>query len=181
MSSYRPVMDSWFLARPKVKYYGAYPSGFLERARWMVGSRYESCLHVCGGHAKDYPNWMGLCFCDYTLDLDPACAPDFLQPAMAPLPDPPKDNGAAWSAILCDPPYTDADADHYVPGRAVLPGATELLRHALKHVRLGGRVGMLHYLLPRPPAEGVKFLASAAVYTGYGNRPRTFSLFERTR
>lgn len=32
MSSYRPICDLWILARPKVKYYGAYPNGFLERA-----------------------------------------------------------------------------------------------------------------------------------------------------
>lgn len=35
--SYRPITDFWILARPKVKYYGAYPSGFLERARALVG------------------------------------------------------------------------------------------------------------------------------------------------
>ena len=30
--SYRPITDVWILGRPKVRYYGAYPSGFLERA-----------------------------------------------------------------------------------------------------------------------------------------------------
>jgi hypothetical protein len=35
--SYRPITDVWILARPKVKYYGAYPNGFLERARCSGG------------------------------------------------------------------------------------------------------------------------------------------------
>ena len=38
---YRPITDTWFLARAKlkggVKYYGAYLGGFPERARALLG------------------------------------------------------------------------------------------------------------------------------------------------
>lgn len=54
--SYRPITDVWILARPKVKYYGAYPNGFLERARALLGvSPFDPVLHVCGGSAREYP------------------------------------------------------------------------------------------------------------------------------
>lgn len=177
--SYRPITDVWFLARPKVKYYGAYPNGFLERAKALLGVRNrEAMLHVCGGHAKSYPNKRIVGVQDYTLDLDPATKPDFLQDARDPLPeyticDP-------WPAILIDPPYTEVDAAHYVPGTTKFPLANQLLKNGLQAVRVGGRVGMLHYILPQPPKLNTKFIACIGVVVGYNNRMRCYSVFERT-
>lgn len=181
--SYRPICDRWLLARPKVPYYGAYPAGFLERARvFLPVLRTESVLHVCGGRAKDYPNWMKLCPYDQTLDLRAEVKPDYLQNAMEPLPSSPFVGGTVgWRGILCDPPYTDEDADKYQPnGRIVRPPVTALLRHCLQYVEVGGRVGMLHYMMPRPPKVGVKLIASIPVVVGYENRERCYSVFERT-
>ena len=180
--NYRPICDVWILARPKVKYYGAYPNGFLERARALLGvQRDDEVLHVCGGQARLYPSWKRVCPHDYTLDLDPALAPDFEQDALAPLPSKPDGvfDNQKWAAILCDPPYTEVDAQRYAP--KTLPAANALLKNALQSVRAdGGRVGMLHYVLPQPPREGVKFVACVGVIAGYNNRMRVFSVFERT-
>lgn len=96
-----------------------------------------------------------------------------MQAATDPLPDGP------WPAILCDPPYTEADAAHYAPGAGTFPSANGILRNALRSVRAGGRVGMLHYILPQPPREGVRFVACVGVVCGYNNRMRVFSVFER--
>jgi hypothetical protein len=49
----------------------------------------------------------------------------------------------------------------------------------LAAVRCGGRVGLLHYVLPQPPSIGVKFVACVGVITGYNNRMRVFSVFEK--
>ena len=84
-----------------------------------------------------------------------------------------------WPAILCDPPYTVADAEHYAVDAAKMPTANGLLKNALAAVRVGGRVGMLHYVLPQPPREGVKFIACVGVIVGFNNRMRVFSVFER--
>lgn len=72
MSNYRPITDLWFLGRPKVKYWGAYPNGFLERARALLGvTPHDAVLHVCGGKARDYPaKPRGFGPNDETLDLD---------------------------------------------------------------------------------------------------------------
>jgi len=50
----------WILTRAKlkggVKYYGAYPGGFPERARALLGAIIdEPVLHVCGGVVRHYP------------------------------------------------------------------------------------------------------------------------------
>lgn len=171
--SYRPITDVWMLARPKVPYYGAYPNGFLERARVMLGRKRDRVLHVCGGHAKSYPTWAKVCPNDWTLDMDPATEPDYLRDAREPL-------LGTWDGILIDPPYTEADATHYQPGAAAFPSANLLLRNALAATETGGRVGMLHYVLPQPPREGVKFVACVGVIAGYNNRMRVYSVFEKT-
>ncbi len=174
--SYRPITDVWILARPKVKYYGAYPNGFLERARALLGvTPFDAVLHVCGGRAREYPaKPRGFGPNDKTLDGDMALSPDFLQDATAPLP------GHSWPALIADPPYTMDDADHYAVGRERFPSANTILRNMLAVVRPGGRVGMLHYVLPQPPREGVKFVACVGVIVGYNNRMRVFSVFERS-
>lgn len=191
--SYRPITDVWILARPKVKYYGAYPNGFLERARALLGvTPFDPVLHVCGGCARLYPaKPRGFGPNDRTLDLDAALAPDYVQAATDPLPwlvpaGPPSPNlrivgdpAEPWPALIADPPYTEADADHYAPGRALFPNANRIMRNMLDVVRPGGRVGMLHYVLPQPPREGVRFVACVGVIAGYNNRMRVFSVFER--
>ncbi len=205
--SYRPVCDTWILARSKVKYYGAFPSGFLHRARHLLGVHInDPVLFVCGGKVRDYP-YRGFGPKDKTLDLDPACVPDFLQDAREPFPrnicdDPtcltcqlgmeyettpngalkkldmagPK--GALWHGVLIDRPYTEADADHYTPGRAALPTANELVKNALAVLDIGSRVGILDYVWPQPPKNAIE-QAVITVVTGRNNRSRLFTVFER--
>ncbi len=195
--SYRPITDVWILARPKVRYYGSYPNGFLERARALLGvTPYDPVLHVCGGKARDYPaKPRGFGPGDRTLDLDDKLYPDYLQSADEPLPlYECKDatclqctdgdwhtgvKGHRWPAMIADPPYTPEDAAHYAPGADEFPKANLILKNMLAVVRPGGRVGMLHYVLPQPPKVGVRFVACVGVIAGYNNRMRCFSVFER--
>lgn len=178
--SYRPITDLWILARPKVKYYGAYPNGFLERARALLGvGMCDRVLHACGGHAKHYPTWYKIARADMTLDLDAETQPDYLGDVRAVFPQAPGIASGLWAAILCDPPYTETDAQHYRVEADKMPTANGLLKNALAAVRVGGRVGMLHYLLPQPPRDGVKFIACVGVIVGYNNRMRCYSVFER--
>lgn len=207
--NFRPITDVWLLARPKVRYYGAYPSGFLERARALLGVSIEDpVLHVCGGRVRDYP-FRGFGPNDRTVDLDPALAPDFLLDVRelgVGWPEQPKtkfpylsrscaqsveearpvirDGGEVpahcyWPAALVDRPYSKEDAEHYVPGPSALPEAADLLRRALSVVRPGGRVGFLDFIAPRPPKKGVRLVALVAVLAGYGNRARVFSVYEK--
>ena len=183
MPNYRPVTDIWLLARPKVKFYGAYPSGFLSRARELLGVCPEGLvLHVCSGKVKDYP-FKGFGVNDKTLDVDAELNPDYVVDIVKePMPLPSPDLGfmdppiRMWDAILVDPPYTLEDAKEY--GDCPLPGATTLLKKCLGAVKPGHRVGMLHYIFPRPPKD-TRLVACVGVLTGFGNRIRCFSVFER--
>lgn len=190
--NYRPITDVWILARSKVKYHGAFPAGFLHRARALLGIHLDDpVLHVCAGQIREYP-YAGLGPNDRTLDLDGFCDPDYYRDAREPLPrptDPPQTSSpdgprppltsSVWAAVLIDRPYTPDDADAYEPGADALPNLDELLKHALDVVAPGSRVGVLDYLWPRPPSYG-KEVAVVAVGTGRSGRARWYVVFERT-
>lgn len=188
--NYRPICDMWILARPKVKYYGAYPNGFLHRARALLGvGPGDPVLHVCAGKVRDYPG-RGFGRVDCTVDLmEQPDTPGHLEwdvrgelptPADFPLVAGRVLGDKPWCAVLADPPYTLEDAARYGTGATTWPTANALLKRCLEAVRPGGHVGMLHYVLPQPPREGVKFVACVGVIVGYNNRMRCFSVFERT-
>ena len=195
--SVRPITDLWICARPKVKRYGSYPSGFLSRARALLGVQITSpVLHLPGGAIRDYP-FYGLGPADKTVDLDESVKPDFrfdvrkigvnkgdIYPypsgAMAGV-------GATglvlapyeyWSAVLIDLPYTEVDAEEYAPGADAFPEIGAILKRALSLVPPGGRVGVLDYVVPRPPKDAL-FVALVGVSTGFGQRMRAYSVFER--
>jgi hypothetical protein len=179
----------WILARAKLTrgatYYGAYPGGFLERARALVGATRESfVLHVCGGKVKNYPYRRGRGNNDYTLDIDPLTRPDYVQDAREPFPECPlwrQDNKAGcWDAILIDPPYTSGDAEKYRAGADVLPSANCLVRNAIAAVAVGHRIGILHYIWPACPPNAIE-VACVGVLCGRNNRIRLFTVFERTK
>ena len=204
---YRPICDTWILARPRVPYYGAYPNGFLERARVLLGAAVdEPVLHVCGGMARSYPGRRGFGPNDRTLDRDLLLFPDYGYGAERVPTRGPHDwdedaipncrvcgttkleavnrdawecvTDANWRAILADPPYTSADAEHYKPGPRLLPHPNAVVKAMYDAVKPGRRVAMLHYVLPQPP-KGAIFVACVGVVVGFNNRMRCFSVFEK--
>lgn len=176
--SYRPITDVWILARPMVKYYGAYPSGFLTRARDLLSVTInDPLLHVCSGAVTQY-KLGGLGRHDKTLDIDPTLRPDYVQDCRSAWPLGAKNEG--WRAILADPPYTEADAEHYVSGSGTFPQAGELVKLAYEALQPGGKFGLLHYLWPKPP-DGMRSVAAIPVLVGFNNRVRIFSVYEKRR
>jgi len=184
----------WFLARAKlkggVKYYGAYLGGFPERARALLGCKInEPVLHVCGGMAKLYPYRRAFGPNDKTLDLDPQCNPDFLQdaklafpwanyPLICPAQSMPLAN-KPWAGILMDPPYSEEDAGKYTVGKEAYPAPSLLVKNAFDVLPVGGRVGIIHYILPKAPTNSV-FVACVGICCGFNNRIRCYSVYEKT-
>lgn len=179
MSNYRPISDRWFLTRAKLKdgrkYYGAYPGGFPERARILLGAwPSEPVLHVCGGMARYYPYEDGFGPYDKTLDLDRETAPDFLMDARkGPYP-------TGFRAMLADPPYSEADATKYRPGRDAFPTANRIVDLMLAAMPIGGRVGILHHGTPGMRSDA-KFICSVGIVVGGNNRERAFSVFQKRK
>lgn len=175
----RPVIDTWCLARPKLrdgmKYYGAYPSGFLERARYVLGAPFpDPILHVCGGAARFYKWKKGFGPEDRTMDLDPETQPDFHQDAREPW----KVPAGYFQAILIDPPYSPEDAENYRVGRKALPCPKELLVRASEIMEPGGRVGILLYGTP-VSVPGLEVKAYYPIIMGQGNKLRCFTVLEK--
>jgi len=167
----------WFLARAKLKgkrkYYGAYLGGFPERARALLGVTIDDPVcHVCGGMAKHYPYKGGFGENDFTLDIDPKVKPDLLHDMREPFPW----SGMECKAILCDPPYSVDDAENY--NIAAYPKPNKILEHCFDVMKVGQRVGIIHYILPRAPKPS-KFVAAVGVVCGFNNRIRIYSVFEK--
>lgn len=174
--SYRPITDVWILARAKLKgganWYGAYLGGFPERARMLLGvTLNQPVLHVCGGMARHYPYAGGFGPADRTIDLDPDCKPDYLQDVREPLPQ-------GFAAMLLDPPYSEADAAHYIPGAQAYPSPGKLIQNAIDALEVGQRAGIIHYMVPRRPPNS-KMVACVGVVSGNNNRIRAYSVFEK--
>ena len=171
--NYRPLTDVWILARPKVAYYGAYPAGFLHRARALLGvTLNDSVLHVCSGRVRDYP-YRGMGPNDCTLDIDEQLQPDIVHDVRTPLP-----HRGLWKAVLTDPPYTADDAAHYAGGAEVFPSASLVLQRCCDVVAKGGRVGILHYEWPSPPKDWNE-VAVVAVGCGRRQRARWYTVWEQ--
>jgi hypothetical protein len=176
VTNYRPICDTWVLARCKYKgggkRFGGYLGGFPERARALLGVTInDPVLHVCGGLARLYPYRGGFGPNDQTLDMDPECAPDFLQDARRPLP-------SGFKAMLADPPYSLDDAASYSPGAAAYPKPNALITNMLDALEPGQRCGLIHYILPSPPKD-TRFVACVGIVCGFNNRIRIYSVFEK--
>ena len=181
--SYRPITDIWMLARCKykggVKRYGGYLGGFPERARALLGVTInDPVLHVCGGLAKQYPYAGGFGPMDRTMDLDPETNPDYLLDAREPwgwIAD------IGFKAYLIDPPYSEEDAKHYLDGKGdtLYPPPNLLVKRAFEVMEVGQRVGIIHYMVPKAPANS-RFVACVGVVCGFNNRIRAYSVFEKT-
>jgi len=178
--TYRPITDVMILARAKHKYYGAYPAGFVERGRLMLGAQIDdTILHVCSGRVRDYP-FAGVGPNDKTVDIDRATQPDVVMDVRERLPL----RRGGWRAMMVDTPYSRDEAGNYRAGSAVYPEPGPLLKLCLEHTRPGGRVGFLHWLWPSPPkmVNGckIKEVFVALVTTGRGSRARHYVVFEKT-
>lgn len=198
-NNYRPITDNWILARAKLiggeTYYGAYPGGFPERARVLIGCPLESpMLHVCGGMARLYPYKRGFGINDRTMDLNPRCHPDYLMDCRDPewpkdadikIPGLPDRNNefleikVPWGGILIDSAYSEEDQKRYsaeVQGK--YPKPNQLVQTAINTLRIGYKVGILHYVWPACPRNAI-CVAKIDVTVGYNNRCRVFAVYER--
>lgn len=188
--SYRPITDNWLLTRCRykngVKRYGGYLGGFPERARVLIGCPLDQpMMHVCGGLAREYPYKRGFGPFDMTMDLDPSVKPDFLKDcrdkdwpinASGPL----SQECTPWGGILIDSAYSEEDQTKYGPEvQGKYPNPHQLIETAINTLRIGYKVGMIHYVIPRCPKNAI-FIADIGITCGFGNRKRAFTVFERT-
>lgn len=181
--SYRPITDFWLLTRAALKegkkYYGAYLGGFPERARILLGVPLDQpLLHACGGMARYYKYPRGFGPRDKTADIDAGLEPDFVCDLTMEFPsNNPGGKGIdLWEGILIDPPYSMEDSLKYA--HREFPKPNLLMKLAIQKVNPGGKVGIIHYVIPACP-KNAKFVACVGIGCGFNNRVRVFTVFER--
>lgn len=144
---------------------GGYPKGFMKKAFDTLGvDDPNSVLHLCSGSVK-----IGTTV-DIRRELNPTIVSDCRN---VPLPD------GSFKYIMADPPYSHDYAQNlYGTGKAY-PKPGEILREASRLLSVGGRVGILHFIVPivRKP---LKLIGVWGITTGCGYAIRAWSVFEKT-
>jgi hypothetical protein len=145
--------------------FGAYPVGFERHIlRQQLLGPVSACdvLHVCSGGVS--ARW--------TVDVRHEVKPRIVASAAAlPFLD------ACFRAVLIDPPYNETYAKqlYRVSG---LPTLKAMLDEALRVVMPGGRVGILHFVVPMRPS-GSKRVLVRGISTGPGFQIRALTVFEK--
>lgn len=151
--------DIWPCGRGATKrIWGSFPAGFYPRMKDLLGEgRY---LYACSGSVKD----------GITIDINPARDPSVVADAQKlPFAD------CTFDVVIIDPPYTEKDAAKY--GTRYFP-PHRALWEAARVAKVGGRVGFLHYMVPKTPPD-TKRVAMIAVTCGPLMKIRAFSVFEK--
>lgn len=143
---------------------GGYPKRFLEHAFSTLGVEDpDAVLHLCSGSVRG----------GVTVDIRPEMSPTIVADCRnVPLPD------ASQRWIMADPPYSETYAENlYGTGKAY-PKPGQILAEAARLLVPGGRVGLLHFLVPmvRKP---LKLIGVWGITTGAGYAIRAWSVFEK--
>jgi hypothetical protein len=145
--------------------FGAYPVGFerhILRQQLLGAVGADDVLHVCSGGVV----------AKWTVDVRAEVKPRIVASAAA-LPF----AGGTFRAVLIDPPYNEAYARQLYRVSGV-PTLKAMLDEAVRVVVAGGRVGILHFVVPMRP-DGARRVLVRGISTGPGFQIRALTVFEK--
>lgn len=156
----KPAVD---FAEPQ--FWGAYPIDFIKWACRAMRCNRQDVVHFCAGAL---PKGEG-----FRIDIRPETNPDLVADCRAlPLED------SSAGAVLIDPPYSMEYAKDLYGTEYPRPSA--LLAEASRIAKNGAAIGMLHFLVPLPPA-GTRIEHVYGVTTGPNYRIRAFTIFRKSQ
>lgn len=155
---------------------GGYPVGFVEAAAAMMGADLDELVHLCAGSVQGG-----------RLTIDLRAEVRYLSPHWTPGMRPDVVGDVRWlplgdgtvSAILADPPYSAEHAAELWQAGKQYPTPAVILEESARALRPGGRVAILHHVVPSP-MPGLRTLGVYGVTTGTNYRIRALTVFERT-
>lgn len=143
---------------------GGYPKGFLKHAYATIGAENpDEVLHLCAGSMK-----VGIRV-DVRAETNPTVVADCRHTPFA-------DGSFRW--IMADPPYAESYAENLYGTGAVYPKPGEILREATRLLKPGGRVGLLHFIVPMS-RKPLRLVGVFGITTGAGYAIRAWSVFEK--
>lgn len=151
---------------PAPHFWGAYPKDFIKWAARAMRCNRQDIVHFCAG---TLPKGEG-----FRIDIRAETEPDLVADCCRALP---LEAGSA-GAVLIDPPYSTEYAEDLYGTEYPRPSA--LLAEASRIARPGAAIGMLHFLVPLPPA-GATIEHVYGVTTGPNYRIRAFTIFRRAQ
>ncbi len=161
------VFGIWVMGndyRVKSGYYGGYPATYLKRVKALFPDK-RRVLHLFSGHV-DTDIMPG-----DTVDLDPSTSPTYVDDAQT-LEDVPLH---LYDLVMCDPPYSVEDAEHYQPS---MIKRTKVFR-ALDRLRPGAHIVWLDQVLPMYAKATVEMQGSIGIVKSTNHRFRVVTFFER--
>jgi SAM-dependent methyltransferase len=159
------VYGVWYCGRSfqKATLYGQYPATFLKRALALFPGATD-VLHCPSGTIEGVRG--------ITVDKvrDAVRRPQIVADACS-LPF--QDN--SFDLVLSDPPYSDADAEHYGTGHFPL---RKVMREFHRVLRPHAHLALLHLMTPTFSTKLWKWVGTIGVVTGTNSRMRVLSIFE---
>lgn len=143
---------------------GGYPKSFLKYAYATLGvTDPKHVLHLCSGSMT-----VGV-----RIDIRPETNPTVVSNCVS---TPFADESFSW--IMADPPYAESYAENLYGTGSVYPKPGEILREATRLLKPGGRVGLLHFLVPMS-RKPLRLVGVWGITTGAGYAIRAWSVFEK--
>jgi hypothetical protein len=145
---------------------GGYPKRFLEHAMETLGvNDTEKVLHLCSGSMRS----------GIRVDIRPETQPTVVADCRnTPFP------AASFQWIMADPPYAESYAENLYGTGKSYPKPGEILREATRLLVPGGRVGLLHFVVPMS-RKPLRLVGVWGITTGAGYAIRAWSVFEKEK
>ena len=143
---------------------GGFPIGFLEWVFEELGVRNATkVLHICSGSV----------ITGVRVDIRRSTRPDVVANALK-LPF--KNN--TFEFVISDPPYSKEYAENLYGTGQFYPSPHLLTDEALRVLRVGGKFGLLHPMIPKFHKPG-KLIGTYGITTGIGYNIRAFSVLTK--
>jgi hypothetical protein len=169
MEKAQPVLyATWVMGndyRTRSTFYGAFPHGFMPRARALFPDVTDhNLLHVFSGslRAGEYTR------CDAVQDAEYQCSVYDLPSQMR--------RGVGWSLGIADPPYSAADATQY---GFPMVNRGKAMRALAQVIRVGGHLVWLDTVWPMHRKVEWRTAGRILLQRSTNHRVRLVSIFER--